>query len=346
MGAPSAFWVMIRRVCAMAAGVDAVLLAFFIVIGSPMQAWLNVLSIAMYIAAYTLLRQRRNILALWLLCVEVIVHVTLATLMAGWSCGFHYYLLMFIPAIVVIGSWRRSIGPLVALFLGYLGLRAVAGAWGPLVPMSASALRLLGAYNMAVFFAMVSYAARFYYQLERESKRKLRELATRDVLTGLFNRRHLTDLTLSEITRSRLSGQTLSMVLADIDDFKRINDSHGHEAGDLVLTQASDAFRNACRTQDIIARWGGEEFLFVLPDTGPDGAVAFAERLCGLIAEMLVDHAGKTFTVTLSMGVAILELGENMDAAIGRADVALYQSKADGRNRVTLASPQRSTSIH
>lgn len=296
------------------------------------------MSIALYTTAYVLLRKRRDVLALVLICAEVVVHVTLGTLLAGWNTGFHYYLLMFIPALVVTGSWRRLTLPLILLFLAYLGLHAVTEMLVPLEPLSAKTLELLNTYNIAIFFAMVSYAARYYFELERESKRRLRELATRDVLTGLFNRRHLKDLTLSEIVRSRLAGETLSLVLADIDDFKKINDSYGHEAGDLVLTRASELFRNACRAQDIIARWGGEEFLFVLPDTVPDGAVAFAERLCALIAEMTVDHAGKTISFTISMGVAILAPDENLDVAIRRADNALYLSKADGRNRVTLAT--------
>lgn len=321
----------------MAAGVDFVLLVFFVVLGSPLQSWLNVFSITIYTIAYFLLKKRRNMLGLVLICAEVVVHVTLASLMAGWATGFHYYLLMFIPAIVVGGSWRQWTLPLIVLLLAYLGLHAVTETFAPLEPMTRSTLRILNAYNIAIFFGMVSYAARYYYELERESKRKLRELATRDVLTGLFNRRHLKDLTLMEIVRARLAGEPLSLVLADIDDFKRINDSYGHEAGDLVLTRASELFRSACRAQDIIARWGGEEFLFVLPNTGPEGAVTFAERLCTLIGEMTVEHAGRTISFTLSMGVAILAEGENLDVAIRRADNALYLSKAEGRNRVTLA---------
>lgn len=334
---PSAFWVMTRRVCAMAGCVDLALLIFFAVAGSPFQACLNVFSVALYACAYWLLRKRRNLLALVLICTEVVVHVTLGTLMAGWGTGFHYYLLMFIPAIVVSGGWRQWTLPLVVLFAGYLGLHTITDAFAPLEPLSKLALKILNAYNIAIFFGMVAYAARYYYELERESKWKLRELATRDVLTGLFNRRHLTDLTLSEMIRSRLAGEPLALVLADIDDFKKINDGHGHEAGDLVLTHTSDLFRNACRSQDIIARWGGEEFLFVLPNTGTEGAVAFAERLCTLVADMSVSHAGKSISFTLSMGVAILAPDENLDVAIGRADNALYLSKADGRNRVSLA---------
>lgn len=140
-------------------------------LGSPLQAWLNVLSVCLYTTAYVLLWKRRNVLALVLICSEVVVHVTLATLMAGWDTGFHYYLLMFIPAIVVSGNWRRLIIPLTLLFLGYVGLRAVTETLVPLEPLSAGALRIVNAYNIAIFFGMVSYAARYYFELERESKK-------------------------------------------------------------------------------------------------------------------------------------------------------------------------------
>ena len=333
----SAFWVMTRRVTILAACVDVAFLVFFLAVDSPLLAWLNVVSIGMYAAAYGLLVRRRNSPALLLIWTEVVAHAAIGTMLVGWDSGFHYYLLMFIPAIVVSGGWRRVMAPLIVLFFSYLGLHAAAHAVGALAPLGESALQILNVFNVSIFFAMASYTARFYYGLVRKSERKLRELATREALTGLSNRRHLMDLALPEIARARHASETLSLVLADIDDFKQINDGHGHEAGDLVLTRASRLFREACRTQDIIARWGGEEFLFLLPNTEPDDAVDFAERVRAGIADMLIDHAGETIAFTLSMGVAILATGEDLDDAIGRADNALYRSKTDGRNRVTLA---------
>jgi diguanylate cyclase (GGDEF)-like protein len=333
----SAFWIMTRRVTILAASVDVAFLVFFLAVGSPLLAWLNLVSIGMYATAYALLVRRRNSLALLLIWTEVVAHAAIGTMLVGWDSGFHYYLLMFIPAIVVSGNWRRVTAPLVVLFLSYLGLHAAAHAVGALAPLGDTALQILNVFNVSIFFAMASYTARFYYELVRKSERKLRELATRDVLTGLSNRRHLMDLALPEIARARRAGETVSLVLADIDDFKQINDGHSHEAGDLVLTRASGLFREACRMQDIIARWGGEEFLFLLPNTGSDDALNFAERVRARIADMPVEHDGKTIGFTLSLGVAQLAAEEHLEDAIGRADHALYRSKAEGRNRVTLA---------
>lgn len=337
---------MTRRVTVLAASVDAAFLVFFLVEGSPLLAWLNVASIVMYAAAYALLRRRRNFPALALIWTEVVGHAAIGTLLVGWDSGFHYYLLMFIPAIVVSGSMRQVALPLIVLFLAYMGLHQAAHVIGTLAPIGDAALQILNLFNVSVFFAMASYTARFYYELVRKSERKLRELATRDALTGLSNRRHLIELALPEIARARYAGQPVSLVLADIDDFKHINDEHGHEAGDLVLTQASAMFHDACRGQDVVARWGGEEFLFLLPNTDADDALYFAERVRAHIAGMAVDYDGCKMAFTLSLGVASLAPDENLEEAIGRADGALYQSKSEGRNRVTLASSPHADTLH
>ncbi len=335
--AHSAFWIMVRRVTLLAASVDAAFLAFFLIVGSPLLAWLNVASISMYLTAYLLLLRRRNFPALVLIWIEVVAHAAIGTMLVGWDSGFHYYLLMFIPAIVVSGSGRRVILPLLFLFLAYLALHAAALHFGAMAPISGSALLVLNVFNVSIFFCMASYTARFYYALVRKSERKLRELATRDTLTGLSNRRHLLDLAQQEISRARRAGEQVSLVLADIDDFKQINDAHGHDAGDQVLIQSSMWFSGLCRAQDTVARWGGEEFLFLLPATGGDAGREFAERVRQTIAGREVDWTGESIHFTISLGVATLVEGESLHDAIVRADRALYRSKGGGRDRVSMA---------
>ena len=336
-GTRTAFWLMVRRVTVLAAAVDLVFLVFFLAVGSPVLGWINLVSIAMYASAYLLLGKRRNFLALMLIWLEVVVHATIGTVMAGWESGFHYYLLMFIPAIVVSGSGRSVIVPLVLLFATYLGLHTVGHFVGALTPLSDTALLLVNVFNVFIFFAMASYTARFYYRVVRRTEGMLRELATRDSLTGLANRGHLLALAEQEIARAIRAEQPISLVLADIDDFKRINDGYGHDAGDQVLVHASQLFREICRAQDTVARWGGEEFLFLLPATGPQAANEFAERLRRHIAATQVVHEDEQFLFSLSMGVATLAEGETLESAITRADDALYRSKDGGRNRVTVA---------
>lgn len=335
--AHSAFWLMTRRVTVLAAAVDVVLLVFFLAVHSPLLAWLNIASIAMYAMAYALLSRRKNFPALVLIWTEVLAHAAIGTMLVGWDSGFNYYLLMFIPAIVVSTSGRRMIVPLLLLFAAYLGLHGAAQHFGALAPMGSRALQVLNVFNVSIFFCMASYTARFYYTLVRKTEGKLRELATRDTLTGLANRRHLLEVAQQEMARAMRTGQTLSVVLADIDDFKRINDGHGHDAGDQVLIHASALFRDTCRAQDTVARWGGEEFLFLLPATNPPAAREFAERLRAKTAATQLEHAEALFTFSISLGVATLAEAESLESAISRADGALYRSKDDGRDRVTVA---------
>jgi len=123
-------------------------------------------------------------------------------------------------------------------------------------------------------------------------------------------------------------------VLADIDHFKSINDQHGHAAGDAVLTAVSQALRQTVREQDSVARWGGEEFLILMPQATMEAASAVAERLRASVAAVEVPIEGQRIQVTMTFGVSTWRPNEMVDTAIIRADVALYQGKQAGRNQV------------
>ncbi|MDE2253472.1 MAG: GGDEF domain-containing protein [Betaproteobacteria bacterium] len=335
--AHGAFWIMVRRVVVLAACVDFAFLVFFLAIQETRQAWPNLISIALYAGAYVLLTKRKNVLALSLIWAEVIGHAALGTLFLGWNSGFHYYLLMFIPAIVVSGGWRVTIFPLLFLFAFYTGLHAVSDAMGALAPIGRAELWTLNAFNVAIFFAMASYTARFYSENVRKSERKLRRSATTDALTGLANRGHCLDLAKQCIAQVRRRGESLSLILADIDHFKQINDRFGHEAGDQVLRQAGDMFGGLCGDRDIVARWGGEEFLFLLPGRDAHAARQQAERIRAACEAAGVEWLEAGIRFTLSAGVSTLAPAEDINAAIGRADKALYRSKYAGRNLVSVA---------
>ncbi|MBL8525764.1 MAG: GGDEF domain-containing protein, partial [Betaproteobacteria bacterium] len=335
--AHGAFWVMTRRVTLVAAGVDLALLGLFLLLDSPFLAWLNVASVAIYGLAYWLLLKRINTPALVLIWFEVLGHAAVGTMLVGWDSGFHYYLLMFIPAIVVSGR-RPTIAFLLLLLLAfYLGLHAASRATGVIAPLSNTGLWIVHGFNVVMMFAMASYTARFYYGTVRRAERKLVELATKDPLTGLSNRRNLLNLAAHAIAHANRSGEPIALIIADIDHFKQINDQHGHEAGDKVLSHVGALLMQLCRGQDIVARWGGEEFLLMLPATDIAAATTLAERIREAVAGTAIDHNGKRVGFTLSLGVAALSSGEELSAAIARADRVLYQSKEQGRDRVTVA---------
>jgi len=333
--ASGAFWTMMRRVVILAACVDVLFFILFHVLESPLLAWLNVLSVAMYAAAYALIVRRANVAALVLVWLEVLGHAAAGTLLIGWESGFHYYLLMFIPAIAVSSSRGWALALVSALLTFYLGLDAVSRAFGPLTPLPLHGLVTVKWINVVIVFAMFSTLARFYVGSVLRAEKRLHLQATRDPLTGLFNRRHFHALADHVVARSRRAGDPVSLIIADVDDFKRINDARGHDAGDKVLVHVGELLKNVCRDQDVIARWGGEEFLILLPDTDAAGAAAAAERMRQGAEASAVPHAAGDIRCTLSFGATTLRAGESLEDAVARADRAMYRSKSEGRNRVT-----------
>jgi diguanylate cyclase len=171
----------------------------------------------------------------------------------------------------------------------------------------------------------------------KEAYRRIEELAELDELTGSFNRRCIMRMLEEEIARSQRAGAPCSIALIDLDWFKRINDAYGHPTGDEVLrTFAITSFANI-RTVDRLGRYGGEEFLLVLPDTKEDAAFRMLDRLRAIIAELDWSAFSPGMQLTISAGVATLRPNETSDNFLARADGALYASKARGRNRITSA---------
>lgn len=160
---------------------------------------------------------------------------------------------------------------------------------------------------------------------------QLRLAATIDKLTGIYNRQTLDDLLSREIARSRRYKTPLSLVMADIDHFKQVNDTYGHQVGDKVLRAVAETFRENIRLSDISGRWGGEEFLIITPQTTKTSAASMAEKLRKAIERRSFYHDEP---VTVSLGVTEMKEGDTLESLIRRADEALYQAKNLGRNRV------------
>lgn len=177
-------------------------------------------------------------------------------------------------------------------------------------------------------------------QLESANS-QLRELADLDGLTGLLNRRYWEQCLAHEFARHLRYDEPASLVIFDIDHFKRFNDTYGHQLGDEVIREVARLTRQLARETDFAGRYGGEEFVVLLPNTDSQGAVQFAERLRKSIARLLIDHQGEDLSVTISLGVAGMgaDLATYQDL-IEAADQALYQSKERGRNCTTLHPDQ------
>ena len=171
------------------------------------------------------------------------------------------------------------------------------------------------------------------------AREELRDQATHDSLTRLWNRGAICEILQRELDRAKRVNSPLSILLADIDFFKRINDTYGHLAGDAALREAANSMLSAVRPYDGIGRYGGEEFLIVLPDCDADNAVMLAQRLRASIEESALVLPEGIIPLTFSLGVSTLEVGQDMKSLIAAADAALYRAKNYGRNRVELATP-------
>ncbi len=175
---------------------------------------------------------------------------------------------------------------------------------------------------------------------ERKAReQELRRGATRDRLTGVATRGHAEQIAETELFRVSRYGRPLSLLLFDVDHFKRVNDTHGHAAGDQVLREVARRCQILVRSSDLIGRWGGEEFLVMTPETALDGGSILGERLRRAVADApVILDTGERVQVTISVGIAEYQAGDaDLVSLLRRADMALYRAKAKGRNQVELA---------
>lgn len=194
-------------------------------------------------------------------------------------------------------------------------------------------------FDPAELVARVGAAARvkkLQDQLHRRNE-ELDRLSRTDVLTGLFNRRHMDEQLRSEIKTARRHDQEIAVLLLDVDHFKAVNDTFGHAAGDAVLCELADRINRQLRAGDVAGRWGGEEFLVLLPRSGLPGAVDAGERIRAVVAATPILAAEHVINVTISGGCAAGP-GPSAEDLVHRADTGLYQAKDSGRNRIVAVS--------
>jgi diguanylate cyclase (GGDEF)-like protein len=187
--------------------------------------------------------------------------------------------------------------------------------------------------------AMISMNIGFMLMVSRRFQLHLERMASRDGLTGTYTRSAYFDLAGKEIARTRRSGEPLSLLMLDLDNFKKINDRHGHPVGDRVLVDFVQKVNRVLRTQDIFGRYGGEEFSILLPNTPPVDAYRVARRICRLLEGATMTDM-PSYTVSIGTATMLQHEGLDLDAFVRRADQALYQAKNLGKNRVEMHAGQ------
>jgi diguanylate cyclase (GGDEF)-like protein len=260
---------------------------------------------------------------------------------------------VFIATFMLLGAWELwrdrdeelpSRYPAIIVYLSFAALVALRIPLLEITPFPMGALPVSGAW-LAGFgllaFIHASFLAGFTLSMTRERRElEQRRFALLDPLTGLLNRRAFLDQAAAVARRRKGGREAVAVLVLDLDDFKSINDRHGHEAGDLMLQHFATVSRASTRSTDLLYRMGGEEFCFVLPGTGLAEAKLVAERLRTGFADSSIIAAGAAIHATVSIGLAVVDhAGFDLELLLAAGDAAVYEAKARGRNQTVVANP-------
>jgi diguanylate cyclase (GGDEF)-like protein len=299
---------------------------------------LQVVSVSIYGSCYLMSCRGIRGLVTPLVWLDLIGHATIACLIFGVDSGFQFHSWILMP--LVFANASRNIRTKLAMALVLSVLYMIVDWWlrrtTPQLVMDPLAMNALRYFNISTYLAALGGMAYVYARTVKQVENKLRVTAGTDSLTGLINRRRMSDRLQQEISRARIEQQPLSVILLDIDEFKSINDRYGHNRGDEVIKRVGDVLLLCVRDKDLVARWGGEEFLILLPSTTIAAAHELSERLRRQVAITVSCDDLRTRAVTITIGVAQWHPGESLEETIHRADQALYLGKNAGRNRVVV----------
>lgn len=266
-----------------------------------------------------------------------------AFVMAGQARGGTLPMLAVVLMFGIFGLSMRQVLSVAIYALALFGAAILLMLKNPSTPEPAA---LLGAYFFMICIVLsgTTFLTWRLQQMRKHMHAQKRRLtlalaqiqltSTRDELTSTINRRHMHELMRLEMLRSERSRSNLLIAMLDIDHFKRINDTHGHQAGDHALQAFVQALQGEIRSSDTLARWGGEEFVIMLTDVTIEQGMISLERVRAKIATVVVPHGGATISFTVSIGVAQHRAGDAIEQTIERADRALYAAKSQGRNLV------------
>ena len=284
---------------------------------------------------------------------EVILMVTAAILTIGWGAGFQCYLFAAITAsfyfpFIIKGSKRNilslvlSVLLIVVFFLNYL----LSSMLNPFEPLSDTWMHLLFIVNSLIALAlMVGFSFLFVWELLSKQKilelqnEQLDELAHKDPLTHLYNRRSMNKKMDERMLELKKTGRRFTLVLGDIDDFKHVNDTYGHDVGDLVLTTIADIISRNVGSQDVVCRWGGEEILIMMNESLESGLLT-VEKIRKAVEDNVCESENGDVRVTMTFGAAESIPGFTIEHLIQQSDDRLYYGKRNGKNQIVSKLPE------
>jgi diguanylate cyclase (GGDEF)-like protein len=330
----------------------AVLLVIFAAYRVDFMVGFNVLSVLTYLCAYRFVKKDRPLAAFHLIYAEIVLHMAFALIMVGRDCGFEFYCFSMVVVDYYGCYAMQSDERIPEKFDPLPGVLLAIGLWLVLQVYTANhapvyvfgddsvhmAVRMMNfAFAMSAMFIFMScYITDMLVLTDtlRLQNRQLEQVTLTDELTQIGNRRFAEEFIHAAVKK----GDRFAVVIADIDDFKSVNDCFGHLNGDIVLVQLADCFKELLRKKDKLCRWGGEEFLIVLPDTTLGEATAAMERLRAKISNTPVFLDGKAVHVTMTFGIADAQEGETIQDLIKLADTYMYKGKNIGKNIVVNRS--------
>ncbi|PCK30088.1 GGDEF domain-containing protein [Pseudoalteromonas piscicida] len=299
-------------------------------------AIVNIGSVAMWYVGIKFIDTDKPSVALRVFCLEVAIHATLVCAYLGMALGFQYYL-WTVSCLMLLDyqlKLRNAVIYSVLLITLFATLKLLFGdipyqyGYPDLVPFVHFA-------NVLICGIPMIYTISHIRKMTVQQRDKLAELAAHDPLTQMFNRHYAREL-ISHAKESCVSTHSpLCLVMADIDHFKQINDTYGHDKGDKILKNVADTIKSHIRPADIAVRWGGEEFLIVLAPCSTKEAIHRIEQLRLTIEN--IHFQNSQLTVTMSFGIASWDHQDSFETTISHADAALYDSKHNGRNRISVA---------
>ncbi len=327
--------VLLKVILWFALAVHLALIPTFYLYDQYALAAINVLSSMAWVCAIIFLQKGKTTLAIKFACTEVFVHSFMVCFFLGTDLGFQFYLWAIYPIVLLDYRSHPKLTVLLCLFL-VACFGAIYLLFNGIKPPEDLAIYADTIHFINVMVAAIPqvYFVTMMRDIAERQHDALKKTAAKDFLTGLYNRRFASEEA-EKIKQHAIRHQhALTVVMTDIDHFKRINDELGHDAGDATLTMIADFFKSHLRTHDLVARWGGEEFLLIFNQLSPEDAFSRVEQLREALTEYPQDTV--PWPITASFGMSEWRHSEPLEMAIKRADIALYHSKHSGRDQTTL----------
>ena len=327
-----------------AAVIHFIFIFIFASLGVKAMVIFNIFSTICYILCGILVKKERYMLFYYIAFVEICIHAYIATIFVGWEAGFPLYIIGIMPVVFYMhfsldegSGMSESLMIGLACMLTFVVCKIISYRIEPVFTIPESVSVKIYIFNTICAFAVLLFYSIFFLReiqfsrsvLEEQNER-LDKIAGIDSLTGLYNRRSMDKLLKGAVN----SGKTFSVIMCDIDDFKKINDAYGHNVGDEVLRRISDTIVSGLRENDFVCRWGGEEILILASGTPISGASLVAERVRAQIEDMEIVSEENTIKCTVTAGVAENSEAGSIEEIIGLADDRLYCGKKSGKNRV------------